>query len=283
MPCLRISTSRGVRFQGLVVLGKLVTVYGAVDDASENELWIPHGVTFPDGLQYPPARAHSVSCFMRMCSLSEILNQILVHIYGNAGRRTGMKKAECVRIQGQKMQRWWDELPSFLKLAAHDLPPYCPPSHIVTLKYVVWPHITRSPPNVHLQLTFPSCLYHTTNILLHRHILCSRPDRHQRQQDHDANPLIQCITSATSIIALYDLYRRTFGDAHVVLSIAYSLYTASSIFLLEIQALKYAEPGTMHKLKYCIIAMENAKTASPGMTRSSSRVVIIYYTISLLT
>lgn len=107
-----------------------------MDDAAENELWVPHGVAFPDGMQYPPTQAHSVSCFMKICSLSEILNQIVIHIYDNTGRRTGAEKADCVRVQSRNMQRWWEELPSFLKLDARDLPSYCPPSHIVTLKYV---------------------------------------------------------------------------------------------------------------------------------------------------
>jgi hypothetical protein len=60
------------------------------------------------------------------------------------------------------------------------------------------------------------------------------------------------------------MYRRTFGDNHVVLSVAYSVYTAASIFLLEIQALKYAAPGTLDKLKFCIFALERVKASSPG-------------------
>jgi hypothetical protein len=78
------------------------------------------------------------------------------------------------------------------------------------------------------------------------------------------------MTSATAILSLYDLYRRTFGDAHVVLSLAYSVYTAASIFLLEIQALKYAAPGTLNKLKFCILALERVKVSSPGTSRPFS-------------
>lgn len=110
-----------------------------------------------------------------------------------------------------------------------------------------------------------SCIYHTTNILLHRPILCSKKFRSTEDPTTNANHLVQCLSSATSIIALYDLFRRTFGDSHVVLSLAYSLYTASSIFLLEIQALKYASASTLEKLRYCIIALERVKTTNPGM------------------
>ena len=74
------------------------------------------------------------------------------------------------------------------------------------------------------------------------------------------------MTSATAILSIFDLYRRTFGDSHVVLSVAYSIYTAASIFLLEIQALKYAAAGTLDKLKFCIYALERIKVSSPGTT-----------------
>lgn len=80
---------------------------------------------------------------------------------------------------------------------------------------------------------------------------------------------MQCITSATSILSLFDLYRRTFGDSHVVLSLSYSVYTAASIFLLEIQALKYAAPGTLEKIKFCIFALERVKASNPGMLLAS--------------
>ena len=72
------------------------------------------------------------------------------------------------------------------------------------------------------------------------------------------------MSSATSIVSLYDLYRRTFGDGHVVLSLAYSVYTAASIFLLEIQALKCAVPSTLDKLRHCISALERVKASNPG-------------------
>ena len=75
---------------------------------------------------------------------------------------------------------------------------------------------------------------------------------------------MQCMASAIAILSLFDLYRRTFGDVHVVLSLAYSVYTAASIFLLEIQALKYAAPGTLDKLKFCVYALERVKGSNPG-------------------
>ncbi|KAJ5901726.1 hypothetical protein N7495_002254 [Penicillium taxi] len=215
-----------------------------LDDTAETELWTPHGVTFPDGAQYPPTQARSTSCFMKMCGLAEILNQILIHIYDPMRQSTEEEFFECVQEESQNLSEWWNGVPNYLRLVADDLPPYCPPSHIVTL----------------------NSLYHTINILLHRPILCSRELLKTLQEPYDKSHLVQCMASATTILALYDLYRRTFGDNHVVLSLAYGIYTAASIFLLEIQALKYAAPGTLDKLKFCIFAMEQIKTSSPVIT-----------------
>ncbi|KAL4949010.1 fungal-specific transcription factor domain-containing protein [Aspergillus filifer] len=208
-----------------------------LDDTSELESWTPHGVVFPDGAQYPPAQAHSASSFVEMCGLMEILNQILVHIYDHNRQVSEAEFQNCVREQSANLGRWWDNLPEHLKLIATDLPPYSPPSHIVTL----------------------NCVYHTINILIHRPALCSKWTREAYDESH----LVHCMTSATAILSIYGMYRRTFGDSHVVLSMAYSVYTAASIFLLEIQALKHAAPGTLDKLKMCIFALQQVTVSSP--------------------
>ncbi|KAE8148213.1 fungal-specific transcription factor domain-containing protein [Aspergillus avenaceus] len=209
-----------------------------LDDTSEIEIWTPHGVVFPDGAHYPPTQAHSTSCFMRMCGLAEVLNQILIHIYDPIRQVSEAEFYNCVIEQARNLAEWWEELPDYLRLLPTNLPPYSPPSHIVIL----------------------NCLYHTINILLHRPILCSKTNR----ESYDKSHLVQCMTSSTAILSLFDLYRRTFGDSHVVLSLSYSVYTAASIFLLEIQALKYAAPGTLDKLKFCIYALERVKVSNPG-------------------
>ena len=106
-----------------------------MDDSAETELWIPHGIAYPPGMEYPPTQAHSTSCFMRMCQLSEIFNQILIHIYDPLGLNSEMQIRTCLAGEGEALRRWWEELPDFLKIDAKTPPSYCPPSHIVTLKY----------------------------------------------------------------------------------------------------------------------------------------------------
>ncbi|PKY09197.1 putative Zn(II)2Cys6 transcription factor [Aspergillus campestris IBT 28561] len=209
-----------------------------LDNTAEIENWTPHGVVFPDGFHYPPTQAHSTSAFVKMCGLAEILNEILIHIYDPIRQVSEMEFYSCVEEQAQNLAEWWEELPDFLKLIVSDLPPYSPPAHIVIL----------------------NCLYHTINILLHRPILCSKS-----RQSYDKSHLVQCMISATAILSLFDLFSNTFGDGHVVLSLAYSVYTAASIFLLEIQALKYVAPGTLEKLKFCIYALERVKISNPVM------------------
>ena len=110
-----------------------------MDDTAEIEIWTPHGVVFPEGMHYPPTQAHSTSCFMKMCSLAEILNQIIIHIYDPVRQSTEAQIQECVDKQGANLEKWWNELPPFLKLIPNNLPTYCPPSHVVTLKYVICP------------------------------------------------------------------------------------------------------------------------------------------------
>ncbi|KAL4994548.1 fungal-specific transcription factor domain-containing protein [Aspergillus recurvatus] len=224
-----------------------------LDDTSETESWTPHGVVFVDGSQYPPTQARSTSCFIEMCGLMEILNQILVHIYDHNRQISEAEFHTCVREQSRNLVGWWDNLPEHLKLRPIDLPSYSPPSHVVTL----------------------NCVYHTINILTHRPILCSKWSR----EAYDKSHLVHCMTSATAILSIFTMYRRTFGDSHVVLSIAYSVYTAASIFLLEIQALKFTAPGTLEKLKICISALEAIKISSPVITTALS---LIYQEIQRL-
>lgn len=106
----------------------------AVDDSNENEMWAPFGLMYPDGVKYPPIAAHSTSCFMRMCQLSVIFNQILIHMYDPLQQNSEAEMQECLIRQEAALKEWWDDLPSFLKIEASVLPPLSPPSHVVTLK-----------------------------------------------------------------------------------------------------------------------------------------------------
>lgn len=76
--------------------------------------------------------------------------------------------------------------------------------------------------------------------------------------------LIESVRSATSIIAIFDLFCRTFSMNYCVLSLAYCVYMASSIFLLQVQAAQ-DDHQAMRKLTYCIQCLQQVKQISPGM------------------
>lgn len=80
----------------------------------------------------------------------------------------------------------------------------------------------------------------------------------------DPNHLVECIAASTSIIAIFDLFCRSFGAGRCILSLSYSVYTAASIFLLQIQALTYHDEQTLRRLEFCIHALERVKTINPG-------------------
>lgn len=212
-----------------------------MDDSAEDELWLPHGVAFPPAQEYPATKAHSISCFTQMCRLSAIFNEILMHIYDPLRSKTEQEVDDCLIREGFAMRQWWQDLPSFLRIDAQALPQYCPPSHIVTL----------------------NCLFHTFKILLYRPMLFKRPDPLTDSNTPDPTHFKECLSSASSIIAIFDLFCRAFGSSRVVLSIAYSVYTAASIYLLQIQASSAREDITLQSMQFCVQALDRVKGSNP--------------------
>lgn len=116
-----------------------------------------------------------------------------------------------------------------------------------------------------------SCLYHTFNILLHRPML----SRERSSADNNrAKHLLECVSSATSIIAIFDLFCKSFGIYRSVLSLSYSVYIASSIFLLQVQAAagtsgilteeqQAQQQPALRKLDFCIRALSRLKDINP--------------------
>lgn len=95
---------------------------------------MPFGAQSGHSWNYPPATAHAASCFMSMCQLSVIFNEILIHMYDPLFQNTAEEVDECLRTQELALQQWWDRLPLFLRLDPCALPGVAPPSHIVTMK-----------------------------------------------------------------------------------------------------------------------------------------------------
>lgn len=103
-----------------------------LDDTGEIDTWVPQGL---DQTQhYPPAQAHTTSCFINTCALAKILNAVLVTMYNPVKEGTLSEVAKCALEEEQKLGKWHENLPAHLTISVHSLPEQCPPSHIITLK-----------------------------------------------------------------------------------------------------------------------------------------------------
>ncbi|PHH80873.1 hypothetical protein CDD82_1453 [Ophiocordyceps australis] len=215
------------------------------DDSAEEDLWIPFGAQQASATwKYPPTTAHSASCFVSMCRLAVIFNEILVHMYDPLSQNTDAEAQECFSTQEPAFQEWWAQLPAHLRIDIASLPAVAPPSHIVTL----------------------NCLYHTFKILLYRPMLTGRA---KRSDDRGNGPslakafLVEMVTSATAVITIFDLFCRTYSIKYCILSMAYSVYIAASVFLLQVQASPGGDQPAMMKLEYCIQCLSQMKNISP--------------------
>lgn len=129
------------------------------------------------------------------------------------------------------------------------LPTLAPPSHIVTL----------------------NALYHTFKILLYRPML-SRRSRADDEDDIERGQayLVECVTGATTILAIFDLFCRSFGIGQCDLSLSYSVYIAASIFLLQVQS-NVEDAQAVRRLEYCVRTLTQIKRVNPGECRCLER------------
>jgi len=110
--------------------------------------------------------------------------------------------------------------------------------------------------------TLHSALYHTFKILLYRPML-ARPSR---ESEGNLQPmqhwLVECISSASSIISIFDLFCRTFGIRFCNLSLSYSVYIATSIFLLQAQT-NSGDATALRRLEYCVRTLVQLQRIDP--------------------
>ena len=131
-----------------------------------------------------------------------------------------------------------------------------------TIAYRYYEVSTLSFHSIH-SLTISSALYHTFRILLFRPMLSWQVYPEEDGPHPMQNHLVECVTSATAIIAIFDLFCRTFTISHCVLSLSYSVYIAATIFLLQVQATP-EDQQAVRKLNFCVRALQQAKTVNPG-------------------
>ena len=59
------------------------------------------------------------------------------------------------------------------------------------------------------------------------------------------------------------------------MALAYSMYTAASIFLLEIQAVGHGAPSTLERLSLCVHTLERLRKTSPGACAKKVSEIIV--------
>jgi hypothetical protein len=194
---------------------------------------------------------------MQMCALSVIFNQILIHMYDPADQNSEEEIQECILREELSLDQWWEDLPKFLVIATKEMPDDAPPSHIVTLKYVIL--IPARMGNTDQS----SCLYHTFRILLYRPIFSWQPALANARLGTGRNRLQECVSSATATVAIFNVYSISFGESFCTLSLHYAVYIAASVFLLQAQA----NPDDLQahrKLEFCIHALHRASAVNIG-------------------
>lgn len=90
------------------------------------------------------------------------------------------------------------------------------------------------------------------------------PRNDETSQKFHLHHLHYCVRSALAIIAIFELSLRWFGYEHVTTFQAYTVYTAASIFLLQIQAMKDLNTNALDNLRFCVDTLEKLTANSPG-------------------
>jgi len=117
-------------------------------------------------------------------------------------------------------------------------------------------HAQVRPTHAHIN---PSCIYCATVILFYRPIYAS-----------DSEAAESCDAAALTILHLVRLHRATFLDGHAVFSMAYCVYVATSIFILDLR--RSAEGSSVRveraeNLRYCVQCLEACLPACPGVQK----------------
>lgn len=103
-----------------------------VDDFAEHEPWQPYYGADGDTLKnYPETPCYTVSCFISLCKLCVIINDIILGLY--SGRKPeGV--GTFVRNMRHQLELWWVTLPAHLRIDTGNVPAILPPPHIISLK-----------------------------------------------------------------------------------------------------------------------------------------------------
>ena len=187
----------------------------------------------------------------------EIVHQLLVEVYNPAKHPTRAEIRSCLLPQKRALEDWSKELPGYLRLSGRALPEHSPPNHIVTLKCAI---ATLLPYKISNPCS--SCLYYTTSILVHKPLF-STPDL-SRGTMSDTEAMSICLSSASSICVILGLFCRSFGSGRCTMALAYSIYTAALVFLLQLESRVPIDDEGQKSLEYCLRTLQDISNIHAG-------------------
>lgn len=117
-----------------------------------------------------------------------------------------------------------------------------------------------------------SCIYQTTNILVHRPMVFAENISTETISNGDAMSI--CLDSASAICVILNLFFRTFGDGHCTMALAYSIYTAALVFLLRLESPNPIEGASQKGLEYCMRTLEDISAVHAGKSGFPSEIAL---------
>ena len=115
--------------------GDVADMTMVADDSTEYEIWSPHGLRAEIEAAYPTTQSHAATTFIWTCKLTEIIHELLVNVYNPLRHGSDEQVTACLTSQAEQLHQLSQALPRYLRINTDALPAYCPPNHIVTLKY----------------------------------------------------------------------------------------------------------------------------------------------------
>jgi Fungal specific transcription factor domain len=235
-----------------------------MDDYSDTDLWAPYYGETPgpdvSPANYLPRPGYVVSCFMHLCKLCIILNDLMQGIYSPTSPNTDSQassdphsdetrtsESSFIRLS-RSLHTFWTDLPPHLLIPPSQIPLIAPPVHIISLNLT----------------------YHTTLILLHRPLILSNSTLHHPAAQKSYTT---CIAATAAIHDLLVLQANTFGLSHVSYLNAYAAYIAATIAVLRFE--REHKPGEDHTLStsslglnFLLEVLQRTASAIPALDRS---------------
>ena len=218
------------------------------DTYEENEFWVPLMDGLPLNSNFRGAPTKSVTAFVNLCSLTEILSQILVRFYAvNTPSNVDTEHLEDLNLFDQHLNDWVSKLPADINFAP-------------------WNESTISPPasTVFSLLT----TFYVIKILLHRPFVA---DGHLRKADRRvAEESWQiCTEAAIKITSLLQCYQQCFTLRRTPYQVSYALYVASTVHVRNAAQTPDTYTHNLH-LDFCIKAFDEVTVANPGFSKPAN-------------